>query len=212
MKESDRPNTLPLPTIRRYPTYLREIKAMISNGEVNISSAILADKLGLDPVLTRKDLAMVGIPGRPRIGYPAQALVAAMTHVLGWDNVTDAALVGVGSLGQALLGYTGFEEHNLSISVAFDSDPMKTDSEIRGVKVRPMQELSDLVHRLNLKLGILTVPKSAAQACANALIAADIRGIWNFTSAQLEVPAGVIVQNVDLAESLAVLSHAIAVA
>lgn len=209
MSENDRPTPLPLPTIRRYPIYLREIRAEIENGEEHISSAVLADRLGLDPVLTRKDLAMVGVPGKPRRGYPAKELESAMTHALGWDNATDAALVGVGSLGQALLGYAGFAEHNLSIAVSFDADDRKVGTEVHGIKVCPLDEIPSLVSRLNLKLGILTVPKHAAQGCANALIEAGIIGIWNFTGVHLEVPPTVIVQDVDLAQSLAVLSHAI---
>ncbi len=201
---------LPLPTIRRYPAYLREIRAMIERGELHISSAVIADKLGLDQVLTRKDLAMAGVPGKPRCGYPARALERAIVHALGWDNATDAVLVGVGSLGQALLGYRGFAEHNLSISLAFDADPSKTLKDVHGVVVHPMEDLPLLVKRLKIKLGILTVPSAAAQACAAALVDAGIAGIWNFTPEPLDVPEGIVVQNVDLAQSLAVLSHAIA--
>lgn len=210
MKENDSQEALPLPTIRRYPAYLREIKASIARGERHVSSAVLAETLGLDPVLTRKDLAMVGVPGKPRCGYPAEELEAAIKRALGWDNATDAALVGVGSLGQALLGYSGFKEHNLSISLAFDSDPNKIGRTIHGVQIRPVDELVDLVRRLKLNIGILAVPKGYAQTVTDALVEAGIVGIWNFTTVQLSVPAGVIVQNEDLAESLAVLSHAIA--
>ncbi len=183
---------------------------MIARGEMDVSSAVVAERLGLDPVLTRKDFAMVGIPGKPRRGYPAKELEAAMTYALGWNNVTDAVLVGAGSLGQALLGYSGFHEHNLSIAVAFDNNPAKVGHVSHAVTIRPMQELTALVRRLQIKLGILTVPQVAAQECADMLIAAGIVGIWNFTPVQLSVPEGIIVQNVDLAQSLAVLSHTIA--
>lgn len=210
MQEEDYKSSLPLPTIRRYPTYLREIKEMITNGVTHISSAVLAEKLGLDHVLTRKDLAMVGVPGRPRHGYPAKELEAAMVRALGWDNTNDAALIGVGSLGQALLGYTGFKEHNLSISAAFDTDPRKVGKTFHGVTVQPISELCSYIKVQKLHLGILTVPKTVAQECAEKLIAAGVVGIWNFTPVQLSVPPEVTVQNVDLAESLAVLSHTIA--
>ena len=210
---NENPSTpLPLPTIRRYPVYLRCIRELIAAGELHISSAVVAEKLGLDPVLTRKDLAMAGVPGKPHRGYPATELQAAINRALGWDNTTDAVLVGVGSLGNALLGYSGFEEQNLSIAVAFDANPGLLGLTLHGVKVRPMEDLPRLVRRMKIRLGILTVPNAAAQACANQLVAAGIRGIWNFSSVQLEVPQGVIVQNVDLAQSLAVLSHAITTA
>ena len=208
--ENPRENPLPLPTIRRYPIFLRAIGEMMDAGEAFISSSVLAERLGLDPVLTRKDLAMVGVPGRPRRGYPAEELRAAINRALGWDSATDAVLVGAGSLGSALLGYAGFKEQNLSIVVAFDANPRLAGSTVHGVKVRPLAEMARLVRRLKVHLAILTVPTAAAQACAATLVEAGVRGILNFSSAQLSVPEGVIVQNVDLAQPLAVLSHAIA--
>lgn len=209
MKKEQRLSPLPLPTIRRYPVYLRAIRAKVAGGELHVSSAVLAEELGLDPVLARKDLAMAGVPGRPRRGYPAKALSEAINRALGWDSATDAVLVGAGSLGCALLGYSGFEEQNLSITAAFDADTLLVGETIHGVKVRPMEELARIIQQLRIKIGILTVPSTAAQECADALVAAGIKGIWNFSSIQLSVPRGVTVQNVDLAQSLAVLSHAI---
>jgi redox-sensing transcriptional repressor len=202
--------SVPLPTIRRYPIYLRAIHAMIAGGELHISSAVLADKLSLDPVLTRKDLAMAGVPGKPRRGYPAKELADAISRALGWDSATDAVLVGVGSLGKALLCHSGFEEQNLSIAGAFDAEPSLTGRTFHGVKVRAMDDLPRLVRRLKIRLAILTVPNAAAQTCTDALVAVGIRGILNFTAIQLAVPEGVVVQNVDIAQSLAVLSHTIA--
>lgn len=209
MNEVKKSNPLPLPTIRRYPIYLRAIKAKIAGGDLTVSSAVLAEELGFDPVLTRKDLAMTGVSGKPRRGYPAKELCDAINRALGWDNETDAALVGVGSLGKALLGYSGFEEQNLSIAVAFDSDPSLANASFHGVKVRPMDELAALTRRLKIQLAILTVPTPAAQGCADQLVAAGIKGILNFAPIQLTVPRGVTVQNVDIAQSLAVLSHTI---
>lgn len=209
--KNEQPTTgFPLPTIRRYPIYLRAIKAMTAGGELHISSAVLADRLGLDPVLTRKDLAMAGVPGKPRRGYPAHELCEAINRSLGWDNATEAVLIGAGSLGMALLGYSGFEEQNLSIVAAFDVDASKISGKFHGVKVRPMEDLPRIVGKLQVKIGILTVPNIVAQECAEQLVAAGIKGIWNFSSIQLEVPEEVTVQNVDLAQSLAVLSHTIA--
>ena len=203
-------NSLPLPTIRRYPIYLRTINKLMAEGELFISSYALAERLGLDTVLTRKDLAMAGVPGRPRRGYPAKELSEAINRALGWDSATDAALIGVGSLGSALLGYSGFEEQNLSVAVAFDADKRLQMTSIHGVKVHPMEDLKRLVRQLKIKLAILAVPNAAAQDCADELVDAKIKGLLNFTAVQLSVPKGVIVQNVDLAQPLAVLSHAIA--
>ena len=201
---------LPLPTIRRYPDYLRAVRALIAQGETRVSSVVLAEKLGLDPVLTRKDLAMSGVTGRPRVGYSATELADALARTLGWDNATDAVLVGAGSLGRALLGYGGFREHNISLVAAFDIAPEVVSTEMHGVRILPLESLPVVVHRLKVKLGILTVPAAAAQGCADKLVEAGIRGIWNFTAVKLAVPEGLQVVDVDLAQSLAGLSHLVA--
>jgi redox-sensing transcriptional repressor len=209
MDAPSRPTAIPLPTIRRYPVYLRAIRQKMARGETNISSAVLAAELGLDPVLVRKDLAMSGVAGRPRIGWSAASLDAALASAIGWDGVSEAALVGAGSLGRALMGYGGFREQGLAIAVAFDADPAKAGGEVHGIRVRPMSDLPAFVRRHAIRLGILTVPAEAAQSCADALVSAGVRGLWNFAAVQLAVPTGVIVQNMDLAQSLAVLSHSL---
>lgn len=203
--------TAAIPTIKRLPLYLRKIREHIDLGEVDISSATLARELHLDPIVVRKDLAITGVIGIPRRGFPAMKLTDAIVSFLGWDNTTDAILCGVGSLGKALLGYQGFHQHGLSIVAAFDVDPDLIGTKERGVKVFPLSKLQSLVPRLNIRIGILTVPVTVAQLVADQLVAAGIQGIWNFTPAKLSVPPEVVIQRVDLASSLAVLSHTLAV-
>lgn len=203
-------SNLPLPTIRRFPIYLRRIQDCIAREEAFISGAILADVLGLDHVVVRKDLAMTGVVGTPRLGFPTKELAAAITKALGWDSPTQAALVGVGHLGGALLGHKGFLDHNLEISLAFDANPDLVGTQQHGVTILPVADLETVVRRLHIILAILTVPNAAAQTCADKLVAGGVRGIWNFTGVSLNVPATVKVQHEDLVSGLAVLSHMIA--
>jgi len=161
----------------------------------------------LDPIVVRKDLAITGVVGTPRRGFPVDALISAIMEFLGWSNTTDAFLCGVGSLGRALLGYEGFQLYGLRIVAAFDTAPDKIGTRERGVKVFDVRKMPSMIARMHIHLGILTVPAEAAQSVANTMIAAGIRGIWNFTPVKLEVPDTVVIQRVDLASSLAVLSH-----
>lgn len=209
MKNEGQIVTLPLRIVRHFPLYLNWIREKISEGVEYVSAAELAAACGFDPVVTRKELAITGVIGTPRRGFPAAALAQAITVCLGWDNSTDAVLVGAGSLGTALLGYDGFREHNLDFVVAFDTNPAKIGQKLHGVPVRNASEMSRLVKRMNIRLAVLTVPKSGAQACADTLVAAGIRGIWNFSPVKLNVPHNVHVENADLAAGLAALSHSI---
>ncbi len=193
--------------VKRLPLYLRLLREMRDRGEVFASGAAMAKMLEIDPIVVRKDLARSGVRGRPRLGFPIEALVKAIEQYVGWSDDTAAVLAGVGRLGSALLGYSGFRQHGLQIVAAFDQDARRVGRRVSGVTIYAAEEVAEVVKRLNVRLGILTVPQEAAQRVAEAMIAGGIRGIWNFTTVQLVVPADVIIKREDLASSLAVLSH-----
>ena len=193
--------------VKRLPAYLQMLRVLQGEGHEYVSGTLLATTHSLEPVVVRKDLAITGAVGTPRRGFQISVLIAAIEKFLGWDNQTKAVLVGVGNLGTALLGYQGFETLGLRIAGAFDLDPSKVGKWIRGRKVQPITQLAAFVRRGHIRLGVLTVPATEAQKTADLMIRAGIRGIWNFSPARLEVPAGVATQKEDLAEGLAVLSH-----
>jgi redox-sensing transcriptional repressor len=193
--------------VKRLPAYLQMLRVLQGEGHEYVSGTLLATTHSLEPVIVRKDLAVTGVAGRPRRGFPISELIAAIEQFLGWNNQTKAVLVGAGNLGTALLGYQGFETLGLRIAGAFDRDPGKVGKWIQGRKVQPISQLAAFVRRGGIRLGVLTVPATAAQETAELMIRAGIRGIWNFSTARLEVPAGVVTQKEDLAEGLAVLSH-----
>lgn len=199
--------SMSIPTIRRLPAYHRLLRELREGGQEYVSAARLAEELRLDPVVARKDLASTGVVGRPRVGFMVEDLVTAIERYLGWNNTTNAFLVGAGNLGAALLGYRGFEQHGLRMVAAFDTDPDKVGRRIQGKPVYPLVEMIDLAQLHKVRLGVLTVPAPAAQDAAAIMILSGIRAIWNFTSAKLEVPPETIVENIDLSSSLAVLSN-----
>jgi redox-sensing transcriptional repressor len=159
----------------------------------------------LESIQVRKDLAITGIMGRPKRGYPVAALIRAIERFLRWESAQDAVLVGAGSLGTALLGYREFQFHGLNIMAAFDKNPEKIGAVIHGVKVLPADTMEIQVHNFGVKIAILTVPLFAAQETAEVLIRAGVEGIWNFTSLKLKVPETVAVQEEDLSSGYAML-------
>ena len=199
-----------LPTVRRLPAYLRLLYSLQSRGRDVVSCTHIAEELGLVSVQVRKDLAAIGVVGRPKIGYQLPALITAIRDFLGQNNTSDAFLVGAGCLGGALLGYEGFKEYGLNIVAGFDVNPAKIGTQIHGREIFPLQKLPDLAERLHVMIGILTVPAVAAQDTANLLVLSGMRAIWNYTPVKLEVPDVVIVEDVKLAASLAVLSSRLA--
>ncbi len=199
--------TAGVPTLKRLPLYLNLLRKMKEGGEEYASGTVVAKELGLDPIVVRKDLAITGAVGRPRLGFPMDEIIEAIEEFLGWSNTSDAFLVGVGNLGRALLGYTGFEQYGMRIAAAFDSDPDIIGTKVHGKTVQDIAKMPELATRMHVQIGVLTVTASVAQEVANAMIEGGIRAIWNFTPTTLDVPEHVILQREELASSLAVLSH-----
>lgn len=198
----------PLPSIRRLPLYLRCVRELREKGFEEISCTRIAEELDGDPTQIRKDLSITGVVGRPKTGYHSLELMEAIQAFLGWDNTTDAFLVGAGSLGRALLGYPNFRERNgLNICAAFDVDPEKIGKRFHGCEVFPMDKLPDLAQRLHVKIGVLTTPADPAQELAEMMREAGLRAIWNFCPVKLRLPEDVIVEDVMLKTSLAVLTN-----
>ncbi|MFP4013202.1 MAG: redox-sensing transcriptional repressor Rex [Chitinispirillaceae bacterium] len=205
MEQTEQYRRAALPTIRRLPSYLSILDSLRKNGVETVSGTFIAEKLLCEPIQVRKDLAVTGIVGRPRIGFEVQATIEAIESFLGWNNSTDAFLIGAGSLGKALLGFGGFLKLNLNIITAFDTDSRKIGTVIHGRKVLDVRKLENLANRMHIHVAILTVPAGAAQDLTDRLVACGIGGIWNFTSEKLVVPEWVVVQNEDLSSGLAVL-------
>ena len=191
--------------LKRLPGYLAYLKNMPENAPAHISATALANALGMGEVQVRKDLAMVSDGGRPKIGYPRESLIDDIEQFLGYDNTTDAVIIGAGKLGQALMGYKGFSEYGLNILAAFDVNPSMEQTD-EGKPVYPMKKLTHFCRSHKVLMGIITVPETYAQDVANQLIACGIKAIWNFAPAHLEVPTNILVQNENMATSLAVLS------
>ena len=191
--------------LKRLPGYLAYLKNMPENAPTHISATALANALGMGEVQVRKDLAMVSDGGRPKIGYQRESLIDDIEQFLGYDNTTDAVLIGAGKLGQALMGYKGFDEYGLNILAAFDANPQMERTE-EGKPIYPISKLTQYCRSHKVLMGIITVPAESAQEVADQLIAGGIKAIWNFAPAHLDVPSNILVQYENMATSLAVLS------
>ncbi|MDR1626484.1 MAG: redox-sensing transcriptional repressor Rex [Spirochaetia bacterium] len=197
-KRANKEKAVPAPSVRRLPMYLNVIRDFRKKGARYISSSSIARVLDLKSIQVRKDLAVTGIFGKPKKGYPTASLMDAIERFLGWDKPRDAVLVGVGNLGRALLGYPAFSWYALNIVAAFDSDPQKIGASVHGMKIGNARTLAARIRNLGIKIAILTVPPNQAQETADILAGAGVEGIWNFTGAKLAVPDHVIVQKEDL--------------
>ena len=186
-------------TLQRLPMYLSYIKGLPEDAPKNISATTIAEALQLN------DVQSVSSSGKPKVGYNVKDLIAELEAFLGYNDIDNAVIVGAGSLGKALLNYSGFKAYGLNIIAAFDI--CEEPTEFQGKTVFPIAQLESFCRKVNIHIGIITVPASSAQEICDLLVNSGIRAIWNFAPVHLVVPDGILVQNENMASSLALLSN-----
>ncbi len=200
-------NTVSKRTLQRLPAYLALLEKKEKEGVEYISATTVANILGLNHVQVRKDLSCASNAGKPKIGYETKVLISDLQNFLDYNNTKDAVIFGAGGLGSALLGYAGFGNFGLNIKAAFDANPAMDGMVINGKPVHSIDKFPQYAQENHIHIGIITTPSSAAQSVCDLLVENGILAIWNFASTSLSVPEGIIVQNENMATSLAVLSN-----
>ena len=193
-------------TLHRIPLYLNSLRSLPKDGAENISATAIAEALGLNDVQVRKDLAQVSSGGRPKIGYITKRLIADIEKFMGYNDTRSAIVAGAGNLGRALFSYGGFSEYGLELVAAFDVDEALIGTSIAGKPVLSFDKMKDLCQRMNIRIGIITVPSEAAQQVCDQMVESGILAIWNFAPVHLSVPEDVLVRYENIACSLAVLA------
>lgn len=194
-------------TLQRLPEYLNCLKSLSRGGKETVSAKMVAESLGLGEIQVRKDLASISTGGKPKVGYVTRELIRDLEKYLGCYDTNDAVIVGAGKLGRALFSYDGFREYGLEIVAAFDTRGEEAGDEDKDKRIFSVDKLEDLCGRLKIRIGIITVPAASAQEVCDLLVRSGILAIWNFAPVHLKVPKNVIVKNMNLAASLAVLSR-----
>ena len=197
---------IPDETIRRLPVYLRGLLFLSKEGQQSISSRDLADFLGANPSQIRKDFSYFGGFGTPGVGYKVEKLAKQIEKILKLDITQKAALVGVGNLGSVVLAYQGFRIYGFDIAAAFDTDSKKIGKKLNNITIEDVSNLWTLKRR-KINIGIITVPRDAAQETADALVKAGVKGILNFSPCYITVPKKVKVVTIDIAMDLARLPY-----
>jgi redox-sensing transcriptional repressor len=197
---------IPDETVRRLPIYLRGLRFLSEAGQQSISSQGLADFLGANPPQIRKDFSYFGGFGTPGVGYKVENLAKQIRRILRLDVVHKAALVGVGNLGSVVLAYQGFRIYGFDIAAAFDIDSKKIGKKVNNISIEDVSNIRTLKKR-KIDIGIITVPRGAAQETADALVKAGTKGILNFSPCYIKVPRKVKVITIDIAMDLARLPY-----
>ncbi|MBC6696425.1 redox-sensing transcriptional repressor Rex [Terrisporobacter mayombei] len=193
--------------IRRLPKYYRYLGELLSKDIQRISSKELSDIIGFTASQIRQDLNNFGGFGQQGYGYNIEDLHNEIGKILGLDKKYSAVLIGAGNLGQAIANYNGFKNAGFEIKALFDVNPKIIGLKIRDFEILDSDYIEDFIRENNIDIAILCVPKRGAQQLADRLVNAGIKGIWNFVPIDLDVSDDIIVENVNLTESLFTLSY-----
>lgn len=201
MKED---SSVPVPVLRRMPSYLAFVKTLQKRGEKYVSSTRIAEYMDIDSTQVTKDLSHTGLTGKTRVGYEVDSFVRVLEDF--WDSVRWIMLSWWGgSLGSALLQDKGLAAFGLNIEAAFDVDDAKVGTKVNDIEIYHIDEFRAMAAERNVVIGIITVPAEHAQNVADLMVAWGIKAIWNFTPARIKVPSHIVVQNTTIYMNLAIL-------
>jgi redox-sensing transcriptional repressor len=198
---------LPPTTVARLPVYLRELNQLSRSGTELVSSGALAEAVGVTPAQLRKDLSHLGSYGTRGVGYDVALLQAQIGREMGSAHEWPVVIVGIGNLGRALAGHSGFAGRGFRIVALVDADPALVGTQVHGVRISDLADLEAVVTRTKAVIAVLTTPAEAAQAVADRLVYQGVTSILNFAATVLTVPEGVTVRKVDLGQELQILAY-----
>jgi redox-sensing transcriptional repressor len=198
---------IPQPTIERLSAYLQCVRGMNADGITTASSTEIAQRTGINAAQFRKDLSYFGEFGTPGLGYDVNELEAHLSRIMGLDGKREVLLVGAGNLGAALSSYMGFSERGFRVVAVFDTDSSKVGSKLGGMPIYHTDDLARINAEVGAQVGVVAVPRVAAQEAVDKLVAAGILAILNFAPTSILVRPGIVVRNVDLTSEMEVLSY-----
>ena len=194
-------------TVDRLPRYYRCLRQLTDEGVEIASSEELGRRLAINPEQIRKDLAFFGQFGKKGVGYYVVELKESIGNILGLDQHWNVAIIGMGHLGAALVNYQGIARLGFHLVAIFDVNPVVIGTRVGERRVEDIAYLAEIIAERDVQIGVIAVPAAHAQDVADKLVAAGIRGIWNFAPVKLQVPPNIPFVSEDLSVGLSSLSY-----
>lgn len=200
---------VPAVVIKRLPRYYRYLGELLKQNITRISSNALSQKMNVTASQIRQDFNYFGGFGQQGYGYNVEYLYNEIGKILGLNDGDTMIIVGAGNLGRALASHSNFEKRGFKLVGVFDNNAHIIGSTINGVQVKDIEELESFMANNRVDIAILTTPKYAVQSVAERLVKCGIRGLLNFSYAELSLPAGIAVENVHISDPMMTLSYKI---
>lgn len=193
---------LPDKTVERLSQYRRTLRIAMDSGKMSIFSHELAALLHITSVQVRRDIMLMGYTGTLRQGYDVKDLIDRISKIIDTKDGQRVAVIGTGNLGRAIIGYFNAQSSKLKIVAAFDINEDKINQEFAGVRCYHIDKMPELIKAEGISIAVITVPADVAVEVTGQVVKAGIKGILNFTSKPLIVPANVYLEQYDIITSL----------
>ena len=203
---------IPEKTIERLSEYRRTLLKCHAQGITHIFSHVLAGMHGITAVQVRRDLMLIGFSSDTKKGYDVKVLIDFIDSILYSEQPINMAVIGMGHLGRAVTRYFNGKGRKLRITAAFDVDSAKVGTSIDGIPCYHIDEFESRVSELDISIVIVSSPTSVASTLVIPIINAGIKGVLNFTSAPLNFPQGIVVENYDITTLLEKVAYFVKVA
>lgn len=194
--------------IKRLPRYFRYLNELCAGGVTRISSKELSERMGITASQIRQDLNCFGVFGQQGYGYNIELLLGEIKSILGADRINKAIIIGAGNIGMALANNMKFEKRGVFITGLFDTDPQKIGKQVKNLTIRSMDELKLFCERDLPDIAVLTLPKEHTQETAQQLANYGVKGFWNFSNMELNIPDA-CVENMHMGDSLMLLCYSL---
>ena len=198
---------LPDKTVERLSQYRRTLLIANATGKHHIFSHELAALQHITSVQVRRDIMLIGYSGTLRQGYDIKELIEIIGKIIDSKEGQKVAVIGIGNLGRAIIGYFSGKRTKLTVVAGFDLNPEKIDKAYAGVWCYHFDKLTEIIKKENITIAVLTVPAGEAANVAELLVMAGIKGILNFTPKPINVPSNVHLEEYDIITSLEKLAY-----
>lgn len=206
-KKERKKNVVSSAVVRRLPKYHRYLGHIQDSGIVRVSSQELSDITGCTASQIRQDLNNFGGFGQQGYGYNVDSLREEIGKIIGMDKDYEVILIGAGNIGHSLANYQPFEDSGFHIRAIFDANNKIIGTELAGIPILDVRDLAEYLEGHEVDIAVIAIPQQYAQEVCNTCSEGGVRGIWNFAPIDLDVPEGVVLENVHLEESLSTLIY-----
>lgn len=198
---------LSVPLIERMG-YLYSVLGQFRDGDTRVTSTELGRLTGNSATTIRKDIHGIGYNGSIGTRYSVTDLRTAIGKRLSFTEEKRACIVGLGTLGSALLThFSTTPETELRLVAGFDSKVNRLETIQTSIELFPAYRIEEVVATKRISLAVIAVPPAVAQGVVDRCCNGGVAGILNCSTAQVTAQReGVTIRSFDLISELRILS------